>query len=318
MSEAAECDVAVIVPSYRSNRQHLERCCEAVEAAARRASGWTFQWWLVDDGCPDGVGREVAQDRPGWKVVRTANQGLPAARNTGIAHASATWLHFIDDDDTIDEQFYAAMQAACRARPDVQWAYGNWLYFDASTETAHGAPAPEVLQRRLISGNCFPVNAGWVSAAKARSVGGFNPELGAMEDWDFWLRCLRSGGPVMHVPQAQARVRIHPDSMSVDQTHMHRWMCRVCEQVALDEKAWDALGVDWERFAAAWGTYAVRAQPEPAAVRTWWRWGAGRWGMGWWLRACWIWVRAALRRNRSPHATLSADGEHRDRQLPMQ
>lgn len=318
MKEAIECDVAVIVPSYRSNRQHLEACCAAVEAASRRATGWTFQWWLVDDGCPLGVGREVAGSRPGWKVVSTVNQGLSAARNAGIALASATWLHFIDDDDVIDVQFYAAMYKAFCTRPDVQWAYGNWLYFDASAASEHVAPVPEVLKRRLISGNCFPVNAGWVSAALAKSVGGFNPALGAMEDWDFWLKCLRSGGPVMHVPEAQARVRIHPHSMSIDQTQMHRWMCRVCEQVALDGKEWDVLGVDWERFAAAWGTYVLRAQPEREAVWRWWHWGRARWGLGWWLRACWICMRAGLRRNRSPHATLSAHGEHRNRQLPMQ
>ena len=59
-------DVAVIVPSYRSDRGHLDACCEAVEVAVQHAPGWTFQLLLVDDGCPLGTARDVADARSGW------------------------------------------------------------------------------------------------------------------------------------------------------------------------------------------------------------------------------------------------------------
>jgi hypothetical protein len=311
-------DVAVIVPSYRSDRGHLDACCEAVEVAVQHAPGATFQLLLVDDGCPLGTARDVAHARSGWTYLNQENAGLSAARNLGILRARATYLHFLDDDDSVDPHFYHHLLSAVKKAPDTALCYGNWRYFTDDAERLHRAPAPDVLRTWLISGNCFPVNAVVVSAALVKRLGGFDTGLRAMEDWDMWLRCIRASAIACQVPDAVAEVRIQAHSMSTAQPHMHGWMCVVCERESAHLTEWQGLGADIDRFAAAWGLYALRSDRKREAFLVWWKWGAHRWGWRWWSRAIPVVLRAWVQKNRSPHATLSADGEHRDRELPMQ
>ncbi len=53
---------------------------------------------VVDDGSTDTT-REVAQHYPAVKYVYQANQGLSAARNTGLTHSTGQYLVFLDADD---------------------------------------------------------------------------------------------------------------------------------------------------------------------------------------------------------------------------
>jgi hypothetical protein len=76
---------------------------------------------------------------------------------------------------------------------------------------------------------------------------------------------------MLHMPAAHARVRIHSSSMSTDQTQMHRWMCHMCASVSENTESWDVMGVDWDRFAATWGTDALRSERAQEAVGMWWR-----------------------------------------------
>lgn len=64
---------------------------------------------LIDDASPDRCGEiceEYAAKDARFRVYYHAvNRGLSAARNTGIAHASAEYLMFVDSDDYVLEDF---------------------------------------------------------------------------------------------------------------------------------------------------------------------------------------------------------------------
>ncbi|PIQ21561.1 MAG: glycosyl transferase family 2, partial [Cytophagales bacterium CG18_big_fil_WC_8_21_14_2_50_42_9] len=53
---------------------------------------------VVDDGSSDNT-KEVAQQYPQVRYIYQANQGLSAARNTGIKHSTGACLIFLDADD---------------------------------------------------------------------------------------------------------------------------------------------------------------------------------------------------------------------------
>ena len=76
----------------------------------RCASQACHRNYVVDDGSTDGtvaelertaaeVTAESARSRPRCSVVRTENRGVAAARNTGVAKASAPLIAFLDSDD---------------------------------------------------------------------------------------------------------------------------------------------------------------------------------------------------------------------------
>jgi len=68
---------------------------------------------LVDYGCPDNTGDWVEANLPSVKVIRVTDDPgfcLPRARNTGAAHATSTWICFIDADIIVQDGWLEWMQ----------------------------------------------------------------------------------------------------------------------------------------------------------------------------------------------------------------
>src|SRR5574344_152283 len=92
--------LSIIVPVYQVP-DTLSKCVESIVAQ-------TFQDWellLIDDGSADECGTRCDE----WSMkdarittIHQTNQGLSAARNTGISKAQGEYITFIDSDDWID------------------------------------------------------------------------------------------------------------------------------------------------------------------------------------------------------------------------
>ena len=89
--------VSVIVPVYNVKR-YLPRCIESI----LRQSHTELEIILVDDGSTDGSGavcdRYAARDER-IKVVHKRNEGVSAARNTGLELSTGQYIAFVDSDD---------------------------------------------------------------------------------------------------------------------------------------------------------------------------------------------------------------------------
>lgn len=91
--------VSVVVPAY-GVEAYLPACLDSL--LAQTWSSW--QAIVVDDGSPDRCGEiaeEYAARDPRFTVVHVENGGLGAARNVGAAHATGTYLTFLDSDDVL-------------------------------------------------------------------------------------------------------------------------------------------------------------------------------------------------------------------------
>jgi GT2 family glycosyltransferase len=97
--------VSVIVATYNGART-LKACLESLS----NLNYPDYEIILVDDGSTD-VTPEIAKSFPAVRYIHQSNQGLSAARNTGIAAAAGEIIAFTDSD--------------CRADPD-------WLFYLAS------------------------------------------------------------------------------------------------------------------------------------------------------------------------------------------
>src|SRR4051794_40499207 len=87
--------ISVIVPTH--NRRDLVK--EAIDSVVgQEPSVADLELVVVDDNSSDDTA-EVVGRYPQAKYIRV-KEGTPAGtRNAGIAHASGTWLAFLDDDD---------------------------------------------------------------------------------------------------------------------------------------------------------------------------------------------------------------------------
>ena len=96
--------VSVIVPVYKVE-DVLARCLDSLCRQSLRE----IEIILVDDASPDRCGEiceKYAAEDTRFKVIHhPENLGLSVARNTGIAHAFADYLMFVDSDDWVHEDF---------------------------------------------------------------------------------------------------------------------------------------------------------------------------------------------------------------------
>lgn len=96
--------ISVIVPVYNVE-DVLPRCLDSLCMQSLQ----NIEILLIDDASPDRCGaicEAYAEKDPRFRVIHhPENRGLSAARNTGIAHASADYLMFVDSDDWVHEDF---------------------------------------------------------------------------------------------------------------------------------------------------------------------------------------------------------------------
>ena len=91
--------ISIIVPIYNVEK-YLNRCLDSI----KNQTYTDFEVLMIDDGSTDGsaiVARDFLDDLR-FKYYYQHNQGLSAARNTGLDNAIGEFVCFIDSDDYIE------------------------------------------------------------------------------------------------------------------------------------------------------------------------------------------------------------------------
>jgi glycosyltransferase involved in cell wall biosynthesis len=201
--------VSVIIPCYR--QAHF--LGEAIQSVLGQTHP-SHEIVVVDDGSPDNT-REVASRFPGVRYIRQTNQGLAAARNTGIRVSTGTFLVFLDADDRLLPQHFATCLNVFRLNPklalvcgDYRWfgAEGLWHVHSCSSEPDHYAAL-------LRLGFIYPPHTAMVRRSAMLRLGGFRTDLPSSEDRDCWLRLARLY-PIHCHHQLIAEYRRHDAQMS--------------------------------------------------------------------------------------------------------
>lgn len=110
---------SVIVPIYKVE-QYVRKCIESILAQTYRK----FELILVDDGSPDNcpaICEEYAKKDARIRVIHKRNQGLVAARNTGIEAATGEYICYVDGDDWVSPKLLETIwnKAICKHAPDM-------------------------------------------------------------------------------------------------------------------------------------------------------------------------------------------------------
>src|SRR5690349_6707431 len=88
-------DVSIVIPTYN----HAHFLGEAIDSATSQSVA-PREIIVVDDGSSDNPAAIVAK-YPAIRFVRQSNQGLAAARNTGLDLAVGRYVVFLDADDRL-------------------------------------------------------------------------------------------------------------------------------------------------------------------------------------------------------------------------
>jgi glycosyltransferase involved in cell wall biosynthesis len=176
---------------------------------------------VVDDGSSDIETLRILDnlDYPRTRLLRTANNGLAAARNNGIAAATGRYILPLDADDRIAPGYLEKGSAVLDARPEVGIVYCLGELFGARSGPI-AAPA-YTLRRMLFSNLIF--SCALFRRTDWEACGGYDPGMvHGCEDWDFWLSLIELGRQVVRLPEVLFCYRIREESMNLSMDRQKR------------------------------------------------------------------------------------------------
>ncbi len=230
--------VGVVIITYNSESYVKDAMLSIIR---QTMSDWRMV--VVDDGSQDKtpeIARQLAENDHRISIVRQANGGPGAARNTGFSalEGACDSILFLDGDDALEVDALQALSARLEKEgKDVVGVYGlsrdmsqTGLVIDANVNDAWGINRREVRGFRSValpleSPTTFRALVIWciiqtpglalVKTRALKSAGPWVPLPGGGEDWEHWLRVSTMGSFVM-LPVFTLRKRVWLGSLSTD------------------------------------------------------------------------------------------------------
>ena len=178
--------VSVIIPTF--NR--AEFVGQAVESVLNQRYD-DREVIVVDDGSDDATSDVLRSYEGEIQVLMQPNQGVSAARNTGIAAASAELITFLDSDDLwlpgkLEAQvdFFRTHLGALICQTEEIWVRDG---VRVNPKQRHRKPQGDIFERSLALCLVSP-SAVMMRRSLFEEVGLFDEKLPACEDYDLWLR----------------------------------------------------------------------------------------------------------------------------------
>lgn len=235
--------VSIILPTH-DRAVPLERAVASVVAQSYA----TWELLVVDDGSTDDtpalLARLSAAD-PRIKGIAQDPAGAASARNTGLEHATGSYIAFLDSDNTWRETHLEVAVAALLQGTDSAVFTGLRMVglnntADAaaeSQETFRGEPGS---LDDLRAGNFIDLNALVVDASKTEAIGPFDTRLKRWIDYEYLLRLSEANGVPAYVDHLTVDYDNTFDASRLSSREGASW-----QEVALAPHL-----IDWERLAA--------------------------------------------------------------------
>jgi glycosyltransferase involved in cell wall biosynthesis len=211
MDNTKEPLVSVVIPCYN----YARFLGEAIESVLAQTYPH-FEIVVVDDGSTDGS-FETAARFSKVRLIRQENQGLSAARNTGLRESRGSFLVFLDADDRLLPDALETGVHFLRARPECAFVVGQSVYISeegAALPTTPRYCTEEDTYKAFLSKNYIRMT-GMVMFRRAvfDSVAGFDTTVDACSDYELYLRIIKDF-PVYFHNHPVAEYRRHGENMS--------------------------------------------------------------------------------------------------------
>jgi glycosyltransferase involved in cell wall biosynthesis len=230
--------LTVIIPNFRLG-PYLPRALKSLLDVAHLVS----EVIVVDDGSDSPVDDAVLDDLPrqfagrlSVRVLRRiVNEGLPAARNVGIAAATSEFVLFLDADDIIVPRFIEEALGMMCNDTGVDGVVPQLGYFQTADQIADDELSSGELSLGLTAllrhGN-FAGPATLVARRALVEQFPYEEGLPLYEDWDLYLRLFDAGKNVIAWNYVGVFVQVREASMraSADDVRKQSAMGTVLER----------------------------------------------------------------------------------------
>ncbi len=227
-------EVSVIIPTYNRRAMLLE----AIDSVLAQSSQ-SFELIVIDDGSTDGTAEQLTRLDKAIRFERIDHCGPAAARNRGVALASAPLIAFLDSDDLWAPTKLERQLAFMNANPDCAISQTNEIWIRNGRRVNPG------LRHRKRSGDIvidslrtclISMSATMMRTELFRSLTGFDESMLAAEDYDLWLRILIGHEVGLLDEPLVTRRGGHPDQTSATTPALDRFRILALTKLLADDR----------------------------------------------------------------------------------
>jgi glycosyltransferase involved in cell wall biosynthesis len=199
--------VSVIIP-VKNGERFLGAAINSVLAQSRPP----FEIIVIDGQSTDataGIARSFSHLR---YFYQSGFASIAHARNLGIAEARGGLIAFISHDDLWDAYKLKVQVEYLETHPEIQYVISRVKFF-----IEPGCDLPPGFRRELLASTPAGPMPETLLARKSlfASLGGFNPELGLLEDNDWFSRARDNHIASAVIPEVLVHKRIHDANLSI-------------------------------------------------------------------------------------------------------
>jgi len=207
--------VSVIIPCYNQGK-YLSKAIESVLEQTYRH----FEIIVVDDGSVDDT-KTVATVYPEVKYVFQRNQGLAAARNTGIENCKGSLIVFLDSDDWLVPEALQINTTFILQQPELAFVSGSYMLFyeleNKVRKIIQEVKADNYVQ--MLQGNYIGMIATVMFRKWIFDSFRYDTSLKVCEDYDLYLKITRKYPAIQH-EKLIAVYRMHDKNLSGNHIRM--------------------------------------------------------------------------------------------------
>jgi glycosyltransferase involved in cell wall biosynthesis len=222
-------EISVILPTY--NRvEYLPRALDSVLAQDLVPA----EILVIDDGSTDDTSQLIRTRYPDCRYLYQPNHGVSSARNQGIKAARGDWIALLDSDDVWMPNKLEQQAQALQANPGYRLCHSDEIWIRNGVRV--NAMKKHTKRGGWIFLDCLPLcvvspSATLLHRSLFSSIGLFDTQLPACEDYDLWLRICVSE-PVLYVDQPLVvKYGGHSDQLSRQYWGMDRFRIQALEKL---------------------------------------------------------------------------------------
>jgi len=184
-------------------------------AEAARSSGIEFAYWRTG---PD--------------------HGQSAAIAEGWGHTESDFVFWLNADDRLAPDALDFVRTALDTDPDLDVVYGLTDFIDISGEVIETHDQVDRISPLILRSNIISQPSCFVRRSAMTTVGGVDPDLQFVMDWDLWVRLYKAGARFEMLPQTLSSAYMG-DGTKTHQVSMRR-LQEVFRLVNRNKGVWSA------------------------------------------------------------------------------
>ena len=208
--------VSVIMPFFNQSA-FLEEAVQSVQKQTYK----NIELIIVNDGSTKEETETLLNkfESNNVKVFHTANKGVAAARNFGIAQSTGEYILPLDADDYTHKDLIKNAVEVLDKQPNISIVRTGVQYVGENTGTYF---LPDYSRQGHLLQNLF-FNTSLMRRSVMLAIGGYDEDfVDGWEDWDLFLRYVNNASQVYSINKAYLFYRIKTSSKNADLVHKKR------------------------------------------------------------------------------------------------